>query len=1707
MKRTIKFSLTAAFYLFFTLLTVINIEAATTYHYSNTAAEHLAVTANGLCDLADKCSGVPTGCYNSADVGVTDCGTACNGGTAWSRYAYDDCYNSDVANKCIAEYNYANAVYSTADKCYDGSLSIPPNYPYLKHGNCNGSIGGVYKTCCNRNGTLSANSCKAVPPYSGAPKPPYDGECDNATPVMCGVSSATCAEVPAGYYCTTNSCGEAACGIFAPAPTNPPSATATTVPGATATTVPTVAATLVPTNPPPPPPTCGEHIGGSLSINGQLADSVSTINSCNVTFSGRYWCKPGSCVNFEADPIFNGTVNHGSYVSITNDSGGGTIEYQFQDKTTSNGDGIGGGSFTKTLSLPTGNYHAYVHVDGYSPDVNGGSELFVNLHNNDSGTINPACGSKAITVNCTPPTGVPPTPTPVCPGAPQINSMQPRSNLGCASTTTLRWDPVPSAQWYDIRVDDGDGSPDGTIQASYPKNADCTGSTKDLCTNRYYAADAGCANPAPGTKCTMPINLPTITGAVNYSWEVFASGGTCPRSPSSGGVQFQTACVAPTPVPGTISGNISDTNGRPYTLSAKVCLDPTTDCTGKPSAMAANSSYSFSSPNPTPAAASHTVYLDPASLDSNYVIDGANSINSHYCGVGDTTPGCVEGSFVPATVDFTVAKNTPTPTPTTPPGQIQCTQRCKPGVANTVNFTLGFDPVTGATRYDAYLFKNTTTANPVYTENNKTQNSTPTAFANDQQDQNTYICRVVARDAGGVIVIQDQTLTPINCDAPTAVPTPPNLCPYDDPPGSGCKCNFFANSGCKTGTATQNTYCRNDPSVQAACPPALGPIYCVVCPQPTPPPYCNQLPPPNDAPSVARFDALDAGGNPINPNPAGHIAKISYPYIVGGGGDGGGDGYLLQKSTIAQKKNDAHGIMSRITDFLSGRTQTIATAQTPQPAAVYGTFYRNNVPGFAAQGGGELVANQFGGSGFGTSFDTLYSQSQRQLYYYQAEAKSNNASKYSGTYGVIVYPESYRNCRPPMFGPFASGLSTATQTSSTATTATFTLKYTSSSVWGSWGPPDNGLPQYLQLIGSSGKPAFIPSSAGTRIDGAGTCISHGNGNICYVGVHTMQFTVGLPPNTSDTYTISGYPGINCWWTASSGASSVRLTTTSGTGPTTTAPTLTAISRQNGDGTPYVQVDTTNTIQGEEVNIYRSTLRWPQTGGPSEVTKRTYDPTTYTYTFTAIDDLNNQKPGDYYYGIALDRYGQTGFCDARYAATDQGKTHWDGYAVRGTVFIDGNKDGILNNGETPFFGPNASRWTVTAKDPNADPGAPPIDSYTCIAGDPSCNGTYTLHTGKGTYDITFTVPDGYSPLYPPLSRTTQQGDVISSPSYRVSAGIPCSLTPESKDVATPCSAQGSISGADFAIFSYPWIQGTGGDMRLDTGINNKIPLSIPSTPRNYRYMSLDGSGNRPGVIFSESSDVPDFGVGNASSKGWVVYGTGGKFKPVNTNIIRTSYDYMLQTIRSNGITPVDLKTFCPDLSACQLPANLPNGVYISYYTTKFIPTNNKPYVFPAGKNYVFLINGNLLINENILVPNGSTATFSVSGDITIDKSVGTTAYDISTQCTPATQQSYTSTNCNIEGFYSADGNIVLDGNDNNGDCTNPDKRLNAAGVFISNAKLAHLDATATSFNQKRNLCSTNNGKGPVFSIVERPDLILNAPEFLKTPTYTWQEVAP
>lgn len=312
-------------------------------------------------------------------------------------------------------------------------------------------------------------------------------------------------------------------------------------------------------------------------------------------------------------------------------------------------------------------------------------------------------------------------------------------------------------------------------------------------------------------------------------------------------------------------------------------------------------------------------------------------------------------------------------------------------------------------------------------------------------------------------------------------------------------------------------------------------------------------------------------------------------------------------------------------------------------------------------------------------------------------------------------------------------------------------------------------------------------------------------------------------------------------------------------------------------------------------------------------------------------------------------------------------------------------------------------------------------------------------------------------------------------------------------------------------SAPWMQGQGLDFRLDGSYTNSIlGNGCNSTSSSEKYLSAPlepTSGfSSPGVVFMSGGG--SLGPGQASKTTppnppylvgttWNWFATDEKFQPTQLNSTHTSYNYLLSLAQASGTTTYDMSTACSPLANCGLGPNLLSGVYTSTGNVTLVSEDTN--TFTTGTNFIFLIKGDLTIKTSVIVPRvvapqKKFVLFAASGNILIDKRVGDANADCSGTETSPFQP--------LEGIYSADNSITIDGSNKSSGCVAAvtDNVLNVHGTLIANAALTATPGTITN-----NRCST--APYPSVFIYPRLDFITNTPEFLKQQVVIRQEIAP
>jgi len=289
---------------------------------------------------------------------------------------------------------------------------------------------------------------------------------------------------------------------------------------------------------------------------------------------------------------------------------------------------------------------------------------------------------------------------------------------------------------------------------------------------------------------------------------------------------------------------------------------------------------------------------------------------------------------------------------------------------------------------------------------------------------------------------------------------------------------------------------------------------------------------------------------------------------------------------------------------------------------------------------------------------------------------------------------------------------------------------------------------------------------------------------------------------------------------------------------------------------------------------------------------------------------------------------------------------------------------------------------------------------------------------------------------------------------------------------------NITTVDFCINNTfgPWFQTDKGDVRMPRVVNN-VPAG--------RYATVE-AGSPSLFISSSSTSTSDFGSGSSSSKNWNVNTEYGYNNPTFASAKGiTSYTYYKS--RADQLeTTINLITTLPI-------SNLTTGIY-KYDGNLAINS----YSHTAGARVIILVNGDVTINSNIIVPSGANNLLIIAakGDIKVDSTVGTIASDDN------------KINAQLQGIFTAEGDFILEGNGTTAcGAANQDKRLNIAGSVISNSLEPFTTGGQGNFDiSARTLCS-DDANYPVAKIYARPDFLTQLTDFYKTSETKWQEVNP
>jgi hypothetical protein len=247
----------------------------------------------------------------------------------------------------------------------------------------------------------------------------------------------------------------------------------------------------------------------------------------------------------------------------------------------------------------------------------------------------------------------------------------------------------------------------------------------------------------------------------------------------------------------------------------------------------------------------------------------------------------------------------------------------------------------------------------------------------------------------------------------------------------------------------------------------------------------------------------------------------------------------------------------------------------------------------------------------------------------------------------------------------------------------------------------------------------------------------------------------------------------------------------------------------------------------------------------------------------------------------------------------------------------------------------------------------------------------------------------------------------------------------------------------------WFQTEGGDVHANNGVTSEIPQATcdpDPTCQAHFSLALAPTEDFNGLV--TSGDGIDMGTGDVGEKK--------DWSETDESINLSGYNYAY----FNAL--IDQDDGSHDLSIGK--PSVGGGVKV--YRSSGDQTVSGSWTVNSGEKFVFLIGSKLTIGTDITVDPGGFISFIVNGEIEI-----------------------TDTVTSLQGIYVAN-TITTSGQ--------TDDPFYGEGMFIG--------FTAVSLNRTFVTTDLNETK-PVETFTYRPDLPMNAPDFFRQPTYTWQEVAP
>lgn len=273
----------------------------------------------------------------------------------------------------------------------------------------------------------------------------------------------------------------------------------------------------------------------------------------------------------------------------------------------------------------------------------------------------------------------------------------------------------------------------------------------------------------------------------------------------------------------------------------------------------------------------------------------------------------------------------------------------------------------------------------------------------------------------------------------------------------------------------------------------------------------------------------------------------------------------------------------------------------------------------------------------------------------------------------------------------------------------------------------------------------------------------------------------------------------------------------------------------------------------------------------------------------------------------------------------------------------------------------------------------------------------------------------------------------------------------------------------------WSQTAGGDVYSNLEIVSRVITTNPdqtmfSVANPDPGLVLYGGSGSDFSITDSDNGIPD----RISASKW------------NENLTLNSYSDFYNTF----LQRVGPTSTCNDLGADRViesgdVTGAGNPQLCTYGTGSETYTISGGSTWNVADKHIVFVNGDLIIEQQITISPGGFISFIVSGDITVDKSLGSSVH--------ISAESALSTAGHLGGIYITDG--VFEVQDGSQDPTPQFTQLIGKGIFV-----------AGSFTLNRSLGS-DNALYPPTVFIHNPRLLIDMPDEMKDTPLLWEEVAP